>query len=204
MASVNSAEYPECKPIIHSPMNLSCHQEAMSKLKSTDSQPVPGGGKGSGSKASKNPFPTSPQPTGQSPSPSSSSMLKKRRADFRFGRILGEGSYSEVVLATEISSGNQYAIKVLEKKHILREGKQKYVLQEKEVLSRLDHPFFVKLYFTFQDNDKLYFGLSLAKRGELLPYIKKLGSFDESSSRFYTSEIILALEYLHSMGIIHR
>ncbi len=129
---------------------------------------------------------------------------KKQRADFKFGKILGEGSYSEVVLATEIATGNQYAIKVLVKRHIFREKKEKYVMREREVLSKLDHPFFVKLYFTFQDKDKLYFGLSLAKKGELLPYIQKLGSFDENATKFYAAEVVLALEYLHNMGIIHR
>ena len=48
------------------------------------------------------------------------------------------------------------------------------------------------------------FGLSLAKKGELLPYIQKLGSFDENATRFYAAEVVLALEYLHNMGIIHR
>ncbi|XP_022091450.1 3-phosphoinositide-dependent protein kinase 1-like isoform X2 [Acanthaster planci] len=129
---------------------------------------------------------------------------KKQRQDFKFGKILGEGSYSEVVLATEIATGNKYAIKVLVKRHIFREKKEKYVMREREVLSKLDHPFFVKLYFTFQDKEKLYFGLSLAQRGELLPYIQKLGSFDENATRFYAAEVVLALEYLHNMGIIHR
>lgn len=131
-------------------------------------------------------------------------LRKKQRSDFKFGKILGEGSYSEVVLATEIHTGKQYAIKVLEKRHIMREKKQSYVMREKEVLSKLDHPFFVRLYFTFQDREKLYFGLSLAKCGELLPYITKFGSFDAEASRFYAAEIILALEHLHSLGIIHR
>lgn len=71
-------------------------------------------------------------------------------------------------------------------------------------MSRLDHPFFVKLYFTFQDDEKLYFGLSYAKNGELLKYIRKIGSFDETCTRFYTAEIVSALEYLHGKGIIHR
>ncbi|XP_038064551.1 3-phosphoinositide-dependent protein kinase 1-like isoform X2 [Patiria miniata] len=139
----------------------------------------------------------------QSPQPAAAPK-KKQRQDFKFGKILGEGSYSEVVLATEIATGNKYAIKVLVKRHIFREKKEKYVMREREVLSKLDHPFFVKLYFTFQDKDKLYFGLSLAQRGELLPYIQKLGSFDENATRFYAAEVVLALEYLHNMGIIHR
>jgi len=50
----------------------------------------------------------------------------------------------------------------------------------------------------------LDFGLSYARRGELLDYIKRLGCFDEICTRFYVAEVIEALEYLHSIGIIHR
>lgn len=48
------------------------------------------------------------------------------------------------------------------------------------------------------------FALSYAKNGELLRYIRKIGSFDETCTRFYTAQIVCALEYLHAMGIIHR
>ncbi|XP_019368354.1 PREDICTED: 3-phosphoinositide-dependent protein kinase 1 isoform X2 [Gavialis gangeticus] len=129
---------------------------------------------------------------------------KKRPEDFRFGKILGEGSFSTVVLARELATSREYAIKILEKRHIIKENKVPYVTRERDVMSRLDHPFFVKLYFTFQDDDKLYFGLSYAKNGELLKYIRKIGSFDETCTRFYTAEIVSALEYLHGKGIIHR
>uniref|UniRef100_A0A8B9HL51 3-phosphoinositide-dependent protein kinase 1 n=1 Tax=Astyanax mexicanus TaxID=7994 RepID=A0A8B9HL51_ASTMX len=78
------------------------------------------------------------------------------------------------------------------------------VKRERDILSSLDNPFFVKLYFTFQDAEKLYFGLSYAKNGELLRYIRKIGSFDETCTRFYTAELVSALQYLHSVGIIHR
>ncbi|CAI9620531.1 unnamed protein product [Staurois parvus] len=129
---------------------------------------------------------------------------KKRPQDFKFGKILGEGSFSTVVLAKEVTTGREFAIKILQKRHIVKENKVPYVTRERDVMSRLDHPFFVKLYFTFQDVDKLYFGLSYAKNGELLKYIRKIGSFDETCTRFYTAEIVCALEYLHDKGIIHR
>ncbi|XP_071976501.1 3-phosphoinositide-dependent protein kinase 1 [Engystomops pustulosus] len=129
---------------------------------------------------------------------------KKRPQDFKFGKILGEGSFSTVVLAKEIATGREYAIKILQKRHIVKENKVPYVTRERDVMSRLDHPFFVKLYFTFQDVEKLYFGLSYAKNGELLKYIRKIGSFDETCTRFYSAEIVRALEYLHEKGIIHR
>ncbi|XP_078521069.1 3-phosphoinositide-dependent protein kinase 1 isoform X2 [Lissotriton helveticus] len=129
---------------------------------------------------------------------------KKRPEDFKLGKILGEGSFSTVVLAKELSTSREYAIKILEKRHIIKENKVPYVTRERDVMSRLDHPFFVKLYFTFQDDEKLYFGLSYAKNGELLKYIRKIGSFDETCTRFYAAEIVCALEYLHGKGIIHR
>jgi 3-phosphoinositide dependent protein kinase-1 len=109
-----------------------------------------------------------------------------------------------VFLAKEVSTNKEYAIKVLEKSHILREKKQQYVHREKEVFSKLNHPFFVKLYFTFQDKNRLYFGLSYAPRGELLDYINKLGCFDVRCTQFYAAEVVLALEELHRHGIIHR
>lgn len=140
-------------------------------------------------------------PTSSSPS---QPLKKKRPEDFKFGKILGEGSFSTVYVVREISTGKEYAMKVLEKRHMIREKKVQYVSREKEVLSKLNHPFFVRLYFTFQDKEKLYFGLSYAKKGELLPYIIKLGSFDLNCTRFYSAEVVLALEHLHGLGIIHR
>uniref|UniRef100_A0A8C7XZW6 3-phosphoinositide-dependent protein kinase 1 n=1 Tax=Oryzias sinensis TaxID=183150 RepID=A0A8C7XZW6_9TELE len=129
---------------------------------------------------------------------------KKKPEDFKFGKILGEGSFSTVVLAREHATGKEFAIKILEKRHIMKENKVQYVKRERDLMSSLDHPFFVKLYFTFQDDEKLYFGLSYAKNGELLKYIRKIGSFDETCTRFYSAEIVSALEYLHIKGIIHR
>ncbi|KAM9472786.1 3-phosphoinositide-dependent protein kinase 1-like isoform 3-T10 [Salvelinus alpinus] len=83
--------------------------------------------------------------------PQASPKLGKQPEDFKFGRILGEGSYSTVVLATEQATGKEYAMKILEKMHIRKENKAHCVTRERDIMSSLDHPFIVKLYFTFQD-----------------------------------------------------
>jgi hypothetical protein len=102
-------------------------------------------------------------------------VIKKGVKDFQFGRTLGEGSYSTVVAATDRSTLKEYAIKMLDKRHIIKERKVKYVSIEKVALNRLgDHPGIVKLYFTFQDETTLYFALDLAANGELLGFIKKV------------------------------
>ena len=134
-----------------------------------------------------------------------SKVVKKGVKDFKFGRTLGEGSYSTVLAATDRSTNREYAIKVLDKRHIIKEKKVKYVNIEKDTLNRLtDHPGIVRLYYTFQDDKQLYFVLDLATGGELLGVLKKTTSFDEECSRFYGAQILDSVEYMHSRGIIHR
>jgi 3-phosphoinositide dependent protein kinase-1 len=131
--------------------------------------------------------------------------VKKGVRDFSFGKVLGEGSYSTVYLATDRQSLKEYAIKVLEKKHIIKEKKIKYVNIEKNTLNRLtEHPGIVRLYYTFQDETSLYYVLDLCNGGELLGVLKRTHTFDEECTRFYGAQILDAIEYMHSRGVIHR
>ena len=131
--------------------------------------------------------------------------VKKGVKDFAFGRTLGEGSYSTVMAATDRQTGKEYAIKVLNKRHIIKEKKVKYVNIEKDTLNRLtDHPGVVRLYYTFQDEESLYFVLDLASSGELLGVLKRMTTFDEDCTRFYGAEILDTIDYMHARGVIHR
>jgi len=135
---------------------------------------------------------------------------KRGPKDFIFGRVLGEGSFSTVYLAKDIYTGKEFAIKVCEKHHIFRERKQEYIHREKEVLNLLSStvktstPFFVRLFFTFQDETSLYFGLTYAPGGDLLTYLQKVVKFDLDVTRFYAAEIVHATEHMHMLGIVHR
>ncbi|KAI9737377.1 MAG: pkb-activating kinase-like protein [Cirrosporium novae-zelandiae] len=130
---------------------------------------------------------------------------KKGVKDFNFGRTLGEGSYSTVLAATDRQTLKEYAIKVLDKRHIIKERKVKYVNLEKDALNRLtDHPGVVRLYYTFQDERSLYFVLDLATGGELLGVLKRMGTFDEECTRFYGAQMLDTIEYMHKQGVIHR
>ena len=132
-------------------------------------------------------------------------QVKKGVRDFSFGRTLGEGSYSTVYMATDRQTLKEYAIKVLEKRHIIKEKKIKYVNIEKNTLNRLtEHPGVVRLYYTFQDETSLYYVLDLCNGGELLGVLKKSGTFDMECTRFYAAQILDAVDYMHSRGVIHR
>jgi len=124
------------------------------------------------------------------------------------GKVLGEGAFARVFAARMKSDGKDYAIKVMEKKFIMKEGKAKEVQMERRVLSDVDHPNVVRLYFSFHDKDHLYMVLDLCPGGELARvirhYRKDNRSLPEADARFYLAEITHAVQYLHSINIIHR
>jgi len=146
-----------------------------------------------------------PQSNSQSPSQQRPQPKKRSPKDFDFFETIGEGSYSTVTHAREKSTGKEFAVKILNKKHIIKEKKVKYVNVEKAVLNKIhNHPLIVRLFYTFQDSYSLYFVLDLAKKGDLLGYIRRMGSFNLECTKFYVAEIVTALEYLHRKNIIHR
>ncbi|CAA7033923.1 unnamed protein product [Microthlaspi erraticum] len=124
--------------------------------------------------------------------------------DFELGKIYGVGSYSKVVRAKKKESGTVYALKIMDKKFITKENKTSYVKLERIVLDQLAHPGIIKLFFTFQDAFSLYMALESCEGGELFDQITRKGRLSEDEARFYTAEVVDALEYIHNMGLIHR
>ncbi|QLG75007.1 hypothetical protein HG535_0H03340 [Zygotorulaspora mrakii] len=132
-------------------------------------------------------------------------VMKKGIKDFKFGENLGDGSYSTVILATSKDSGKKYALKILNKEYLIRQKKVKYVNIEKNALQRLNNSRgIVKLFFTFQDESSLYFLLEYAPNGDFLSVIKKFGSLNEECASYYSAQVIDAIDFIHSKGIIHR
>ena len=75
---------------------------------------------------------------------------------------------------------------------------------ERNLLSNLNHPFIVNMYFAFQDFYNLYLVLDLLTGGDLRYHIAYKKTFNESETKFFIANMILALEYIHSKNILHR
>lgn len=132
-------------------------------------------------------------------------LIKRGVQDFEFGKSLGEASYSTVVLATDKHTSQKYAVKILDKRHIIKEKKVKYVNIEKHALNRLSNRVgIISLYFTFQDKASLYFVLDYASNGELLTLIKKYSTLNEDCVRYFGAQILDAIKYMHDNGVVHR
>lgn len=125
--------------------------------------------------------------------------------DFDFLKVIGKGSFGKVLLAKRKRDGKFYAIKVLQKKVILKRREQKHIMAERNVLLKnVKHPFLVGLHYSFQTKDKLYFVLDFVNGGELFFHLQKERTFPEPRAKFYIAEMASALGYLHSLNIVYR
>lgn len=119
-------------------------------------------------------------------------------------RVVGKGSFGKVFLVREKASSTLYAMKVLKKDYIIRKNQVEHTKTERNVLGYVHHPFIVGLNMAFQTADKLFFVLDYCAGGELFFHLGRLGRFPEVQARFYTAQIVLAIEYVHSLDIIYR
>ncbi|SCM26936.1 rac-beta serine/threonine protein kinase, putative [Plasmodium chabaudi chabaudi] len=132
---------------------------------------------------------------------------KKRRVKpecFNFLKVIGKGSYGKVLLVKHVQSNKLYAMKILRKENIISKNQLEHTKVEKNILKSVSHPFIVKMYYAFQTSKKLYFILEYCPGGELFFHLSKLNKFTEEIARFYISEIIITLQYLHKLSIIYR
>jgi 3-phosphoinositide dependent protein kinase-1 len=123
-------------------------------------------------------------------------------SDFQEGRVLGTGSYSTVRLCTR--DGKEYAMKIMEKKLILKEKKEKFAKMERDILNLLSHPNVVGMHWCFQDEYSLFFVLDYCSGGELFQLLRELGSLSLECGTFVLAEIVCALSHIHGHGVIHR
>jgi len=126
-------------------------------------------------------------------------------SDFAIVRVLGMGASSRVVQVRHKTTSEMYAVKVMSKRKIVtHEKKLERAIAEKRLLAKLTHPFIVSLQWAFQTRDHVFMVLDYCPGGELFYHLQQHGSFSEVDSRFYISEILLGLEYLHLQGVLYR
>ena len=121
-------------------------------------------------------------------------------------KVLGRGDVGTVYLVRERKTNRLYAMKIFSKSDMIRRKKIKRILAEQEILATSNHPFIVTLYHSFQTEDYLYLCMEYCMGGEFFRALqtRKTKTISENDARFYISEVIAALEYLHLLGFIYR
>ena len=144
------------------------------------------------------------------------SLYKRRRwfldrettaEDFVVFRDLGKGAFGVVSGAKNRFTGQMTALKTMQRKLVVGKKAHKVVKDERAILVRLGkrpNPFVVHAKHCFYDSNNFYFALPLMTGGDLSFHLKREGSFDEERTRFWSSQILLGLEHMHSLGVVYR
>lgn len=125
---------------------------------------------------------------------------------FNLLKKLGSGDIGTVYLAELIGTNCLFAIKVMDNEFLARRKKMPRAQTEKEILRMLDHPFLPTLYGQFTSNNLSCLVMEYCPGGDLHVLRQKQPGryFPEQAARFYVAEVLLALEYLHMLGVIYR
>ncbi|KAI4157252.1 MAG: hypothetical protein L6R39_000712 [Caloplaca ligustica] len=140
--------------------------------------------------------------------PTQDNLVRKMTVlDFEPLRCLGKGTYGTVHLVKQVGTGRLFAQKQFRKASLT--VKQQLIEQtktERAILESINrHPYVVKLFYAFQDQEKLYLILEYAQGGELFTRMLTEGMFPEETAAFYMAEMILALNHLHNtVGVVYR
>ncbi|PIN05703.1 Ribosomal protein S6 kinase [Handroanthus impetiginosus] len=129
--------------------------------------------------------------------------------DFEITRVIGRGAFGKVFqVRMKGKSGDDgdgiFAMKVMRKDTIIKNNHVDYMRAERDILTKVVHPFIVQLRYSFQTKSKLYLILDFINGGHLFYHLYRQGIFSEDQARIYTAEIVSAVSHLHQSGIVHR
>jgi len=126
------------------------------------------------------------------------------REDFYSLKVIGRGAFGEVRLVQKEDTGHVYAMKILRKKDMLEKEQVAHVRAERDILAESDNSWVVKMYYSFQDLVCLYLVMEFLPGGDLMTLLIRKDTFTEPQTQFYIAESILAINFIHNLGFIHR
>ncbi|KAI6705405.1 hypothetical protein NL676_008367 [Syzygium grande] len=122
---------------------------------------------------------------------------------YELGRLLGQGTFAKVYHGRNLKTGQNVAIKIIDKEKVLRVGLIDQIKREISVMRLVRHPNVVQLYEVMASKTKIYFAMEYVKGGELFNKVAK-GKLKEDLARKYFQQLIEAVDFCHSRGVYHR
>lgn len=126
-----------------------------------------------------------------------------KAADFDLIKVIGRGAFGEVQLVRHKSTHHVYAMKLLSKVEMIKRSDSTFFWEERHIMAHANSEWILKLHFAFQDHKYLYMVMDYMPGGDL---VSLMSNYDipEKWAKFYTMEIVLALDVIHGMGFVHR
>ena len=124
-------------------------------------------------------------------------------SNYTFQKDIGEGNFGKVKLGIFKPTGEEFAIKILNKNKIKIKMKNS-IFKENEIITRFNHINVVYVFQILEDSENFYIIMEYCKHGELFDYIVKKEKLTEEESSIFFYQLINGIEYIHSKGISHR
>ncbi|XP_041760874.1 rho-associated protein kinase 1 [Anopheles merus] len=129
--------------------------------------------------------------------------LRMNPDDFTFIKLIGRGSFGEVLLVRQKATRQVYAMKRLSKYQMLTRSDTAFFWEERYIMANANSDWIVKLHYAFQDAKYLYMVMDFMPGGDIVG-LMNVYEIPEKWALFYTMEVVLALDTIHQMGFIHR
>uniref|UniRef100_A0A8C1W004 non-specific serine/threonine protein kinase n=1 Tax=Cyprinus carpio TaxID=7962 RepID=A0A8C1W004_CYPCA len=133
--------------------------------------------------------------------------LKRTRLgleDFESLKVIGRGAFGEVRLVQKKDTGHVYAMKILRKADMLQKEQVGHIRAERDILVQADSLWVVKMFYSFQDKLNLYLLMEFLPGGDMMTLLMKKDTLTEEETQFYVAETVLAIDFIHQLGFIHR
>ncbi|XP_044739220.1 rho-associated protein kinase 2 isoform X2 [Chrysoperla carnea] len=129
--------------------------------------------------------------------------LRMKTDDFNLIKVIGRGAFGEVQLVRHKYTKRVYAMKLLSKFEMIKRSDSAFFWEERHIMAHANSQWIVQLHFAFQDDKYLYMVMDYMPGGDL---VNLMSNYDipEKWAMFYTMEVVLALDAIHSMGFVHR
>ncbi|KAK4858333.1 hypothetical protein QYF36_014817 [Acer negundo] len=134
----------------------------------------------------------------------SSGGSRTRVGKYELGRTLGEGSFAKVKFARNTGTGENVAIKILDKEKVLKHKMIGQIKREISTMKLIRHPNVIRMYEVMASKSRIYIVLEFVTGGELFDKIASKGRLKEDEARLYFQQLINAVDYCHSRGVYHR
>ena len=133
-------------------------------------------------------------------------ILKLSYADFEPLKLLGRGSFGEVLLVRLKANKKLYAMKILDKNMLKQRKQEIHTKTERDLMVKINCPFIVNIKSAFQDATKLYIVTEFLQGGDLFFHLhdKRYTVFPEAKAKFYIMELVVALDFLHKNNMVYR
>lgn len=123
---------------------------------------------------------------------------------YAIGATLGQGTFGKVKAAVHILTGEEVAVKVLEKARIKEVADAQRVAREIKILKRVRHPNVVQLFEVIDTPRQICLVMERVDGGELFDYIVRHRRLSEEVAAGFLLQLIEGLGFLHAQGVAHR